>query len=76
MLYQFLLNFVDSFGFLNVFKYLTFRTGLSFFTSLLIVLIIGGPFIKFFSSQKILNPIKFKQLQGYFEYCIYSRREQ
>ena len=47
MLYQFLLNFVDIFGFLNVFKYLTFRTGLSVFTSLLIVLIIGGPFIKF-----------------------------
>ena len=58
MLYQFLLNFVDTFGFLNVFKYITFRTGLSFFTSLLIVLIIGGPFIKFFSSHKILNPIR------------------
>ena len=56
MLYQFLLNFVDTFGFLNVFKYLTFRTGLSFFTSLIIVLFIGGPFIKFFSNQKILNP--------------------
>ena len=39
MLYQFLLNFVDTFGFLNVFKYLTFRTGLSFFTSLIIVLL-------------------------------------
>ena len=58
MLYQFLLNFVDTFSFLNVFKYLTFRTGLSFFTSLVIVLIIGGPFIKFFSKQKILNPIR------------------
>ena len=58
MLYQFLLSFVDIFGFLNVFKYLTFRTGLSFFTSLVIVLIIGGPFIKFFSNQKILNPIR------------------
>ncbi len=58
MLYQFLLNFVDTFGFLNVFKYITFRTGLSFFTSLLIVLIIGGPFIKLFSSHKILNPIR------------------
>ena len=58
MLYQFLLNFVDSFGFLNVFKYITFRTGLSLFTSLAIVLIIGGPFIKFFSSQKILSPIR------------------
>ena len=58
MLYQFLLNFVDTFGFLNVFKYLTFRTGLSVFTSLLIVLIIGGPFIKFFSNQKIYDPIR------------------
>ena len=58
MLYQFLLNFVDTFGFLNVFKYLTFRTGLSVFTSLLIVLIIGGPFIKFSSNQKIYNPIR------------------
>ncbi len=58
MLYEFLLNFVDTFGFLNVFKYLTFRTGLSVFTSLVIVLIIGGPFIKFFSNQKILNPIR------------------
>ena len=55
MLYQFLLNYVDTFGFLNVFKYLTFRTGLSVFTSLIIVLIIGGPFIKFFSNQKILR---------------------
>ena len=58
MLFQFLLNYVDTFGFLNVFKYLTFRTGLSVFTSLIIVLIIGGPFIKFFSNQKILNPIR------------------
>ena len=58
MLYQFLLNFVDTFGFLNVFKYLTFRTGLAVFTSLVIVLIIGGPFIKFFSNQKIFNPIR------------------
>ncbi len=58
MLYQFILNFVDTFGFLNVFKYITFRTGLSLFTSLAIVLIIGGPFIKYFSSQKILDPIR------------------
>ncbi|MDA7814117.1 phospho-N-acetylmuramoyl-pentapeptide-transferase [Candidatus Pelagibacter sp.] len=58
MLYQFLLNFVDTFTFLNVFKYITFRTGLSLFTSLTIVLIIGGPFINFFSNKKILNPIR------------------
>ena len=58
MLYQFLLNFVDTFTFLNVFKYITFRTGLSLFTSLIIVLIIGDPFINFFSNKKILNPIR------------------
>ena len=58
MLYQFLLNFVDTFGFLNVFKYITFRTGLSLFTSLIIVLLIGGPFIKFFANKKILDPIR------------------
>ena len=52
MLYQFLLNFVETFGFLNVFKYLTFRTGLSVFTSLVIVLLIGGPFIRFFFKSK------------------------
>jgi len=58
MFYQFLLNFVDIFSFLNVFKYITFRTGLSLFTSLVIVLLIGGPFIKFFSNKKILDPIR------------------
>ena len=58
MLYQFLLNFVDIFGFLNVFKYITFRTGLSLFTSLTVVLLIGRPFISFFSNRKIINPIR------------------
>ena len=58
MLYNFLLNFVEYFSFLNVFKYITFRTGLSVFTSLFIVLIIGNSFIKYFSTRKILNPIR------------------
>ena len=58
MLYNFLLNFVEYFSFLNVFKYITFRTGLSVFTSLFIVLVIGSPFIKYFSTKKILNPIR------------------
>jgi len=58
VLYNFLLNFVEYFSFLNVFKYITFRTGLSVFTSLFIVLIIGSPFIKYFSTKKILNPIR------------------
>jgi len=52
MLYQFLLNFVDTFTFLNVFKYITFRTGLSLFTSLIIVLIIGGLLLIFFQIKK------------------------
>ena len=58
MLYNFLLNFVEYFSFFNVFKYITFRTGLSVFTSLFIVLVIGSPFIKYFSTRKILNPIR------------------
>ena len=58
MFYEFLLNYVQDYSFLNVFKYITFRTGLSIFTSLIVVLIIGGPFIKYFSNRKILNPIR------------------
>ena len=58
MLYEFLLNYVENFTFLNVFKYITFRTGLAVFTSLVIVLVIGRPFINLFSSKKILNPIR------------------
>ena len=58
MLYEFLLTYVETFTFLNVFKYITFRTGLAFFTSLFIALLIGGPFIKLFSNKKIFNPIR------------------
>ena len=58
MLYEFLLNYVETFTFLNVFKYITSRTGLAFFTSLLITLLIGGPFIRLFSNRKIFNPIR------------------
>jgi phospho-N-acetylmuramoyl-pentapeptide-transferase len=58
MLYNLILEFVDQYTFLNVFKYLTFRTGLAMFTSMLIVLLIGNPFINFFSKKQILNPIR------------------
>ena len=58
MFYKFLLDFVDIFTFLNVFKYLTVRTGLAMFTSMIVVFLIGTPFIKFFSAQQILNPIR------------------
>ena len=58
MLYSFSSNFVEIFSFLNVFKYLTVRTGLAMFTSMLIVFLIGTPFINFFSAKQILNPIR------------------
>jgi phospho-N-acetylmuramoyl-pentapeptide-transferase len=58
MFYNLVLDFVDQYTFLNVFKYLTVRTGLAMFTSMIIVLLIGTPFINFFSTKKILNPIR------------------
>jgi len=58
MLYNLILDFIDTYTFLNVFKYLTFRTGLAIFTSMLIVLLIGTPFINFFSANQILDPIR------------------
>ena len=58
MLYSLILNYVDIFSFLNVFKYLTVRTGLAMFTSMLVVFLIGNPFINFFSSKQILDPIR------------------
>ena len=58
MLYNFLISLVDQFSSLNVFRYLTFRTGLSVISSMLIVFIIGGPFIKFIESHKFTGPIR------------------
>ena len=58
MLYSFILDYVDTFTYLNVFKYLTFSTGLAIFTSMIIVFLIGTPFINFFSTRKILDPIR------------------
>ena len=58
MLYNLILNFVEQYTFLNVFKYLTVRTGLAMFTSMLIVFLIGTPFINFFSAKQILDPIR------------------
>jgi len=58
MFYNLVLDLVDQYTFLNVFKYLTVRTGLAMFTSMLVVLLIGTPFINFFSAKKILNPIR------------------
>jgi len=58
LLYNFLILLVEEFSALNVFRYLTFRTGLSVMSSMLIVFIIGGPFIKFIQSHKITGPIR------------------
>ena len=51
MLYSFLTSLIETYSFLNVFRYLTFRTGLSVVTSLMVVFIIGGPLIKIFSEN-------------------------
>ena len=58
MLYSLLISFIDTFSFLNVFKYLTVRTGLSMFTAMLVVFIVGTPFINYFSRKQIHNPIR------------------
>ena len=58
MLYSLLVSLIDQFSFLNVFRYLTFRTGLSVVTSLVVVFIIGGPLIKLFSEKMITGPIR------------------
>ena len=58
MLFHFLTSLIDQYSFLNVFKYLTFRTGLSVITSLVVVFIIGAPLIKIFSEKMITGPIR------------------
>ncbi len=58
MLFSLLTSFIEQYSFLNVFKYLTFRTGLALMTSLLIVFLIGGPLIRIFSRKDITGPIR------------------
>ena len=58
MLYSLFSSLVDSYTFLNVFKYLTVRTGLAMFTSMMVVFFIGNPIIAYFLSKKIHNPIR------------------
>tara|TARA_Y100000590_G_scaffold320578_1_gene362942 strand:- start:1373 stop:2458 length:1086 start_codon:yes stop_codon:yes gene_type:complete len=58
VLYNFLISLVDQFSALNVFRYLTFRTGLSVMSSMIIVFLIGGPFIRFIESHKFTGPIR------------------
>ncbi len=58
MLFSLFSTLVDIFSFFNVFKYLTVRTGLSMFTSMIVVFIVGNPLINYFSSKQIHNPIR------------------
>ena len=58
MLFSLFSNLVDTFSFFNVFKYLTVRTGLSMFTSMTVVFIVGNPLINYFSAKQIHNPIR------------------
>ena len=58
MLYSLFSYLTETYSLFNVFKYLTVRTGLSMFTSMVIVFLIGPLIIKFFSSKKIHNPIR------------------
>ena len=58
MLYNFLTSLVETFSFLNVFKYITFRIGLSVVTSLIIIFLIGNPLINYFSKKQITGPIR------------------
>tara|TARA_B110000438_G_scaffold279102_1_gene303243 strand:+ start:2651 stop:3736 length:1086 start_codon:yes stop_codon:yes gene_type:complete len=58
VLYSFFTSLVDQFSILNVFRYLTFRTGLSVMSSMIIVFAIGGSFIRFIESRKITGPIR------------------
>jgi len=58
MLYSFLSSLTENYSFLNVFKYITFRTGLSVITSFIIVFIIGEPLIKIFKKNQISGPIR------------------
>ncbi len=55
MIYNLALNLSNDFSFLNIFKYITFRAGASFATSMLICLLIG-PFI--------INLLKKRQKKG------------
>ena len=55
MLYNLLINYSDTYSFLNFFNFLTVRTGLAVITSMVIVFLIGDKFINYFSNQKKLQ---------------------
>ena len=58
MFYSLLSSFTENYSYLNVFKYITFRTGLSVITSFIIVFLIGEPLIRIFKKNQISGPIR------------------
>ena len=59
MIYNIILNYIGDFGFLNVFKYLTFRAGAAFISSILLSFIFGPLLIKILrKKQKLGQPIR------------------
>ena len=58
MLYHLFTSLIEEYSFLNIFTYLTVRTGLEMFTAMLVIFVIGTPFINFFSKKQIHDPIR------------------
>ena len=59
MLYNLLFPLAEDYGFLNLFRYLTFRSGGALMTALLICFLTGGPLIRWLrSKQKDGQPIR------------------
>ncbi|MBF96846.1 MAG: Phospho-N-acetylmuramoyl-pentapeptide-transferase [Alphaproteobacteria bacterium MarineAlpha9_Bin4] len=59
MIYNLALNFASEYSFLNIFKYITFRAGASFATSMIICFIIGPTLINMLrKKQKKGQPIR------------------
>ena len=52
MLYNLFSSLVENYPIFNVFRYLTVRTGLSMFTSMMIVFLIGNPLINYWITNK------------------------
>lgn len=66
MFYEFLEPLADSYGFFNLFRYLTFRTGGALMTALVISMVFGGPFIRMLKTrQKKGQPIRDDGPQGH-----------
>ena len=58
MLYHLFTGLIEEYSFLIIFTYLTVRTGLAMFTAMLVIFVIGTPFINFFSKKQIHDPIR------------------